>query len=487
MLKHRLSLMIAAGLVLGAPQARAIDDFFPTFGNDGYDVLRYALDLDVDARRHRLEGRAELRIRALERTTAFKLDLDGLKVSRVLVDGAPARFSQGAKKLRIQTPAPIQAGHLFTVAVVYAGEPAAIPDPTAEDPSATLGLGWVDYKKTSYVVSEPVGAATWYPVNDEPTDKASYRVTVTVDEPYEAVSNGVLRSVVDLGKRRRFVWEQAQPMASYLAILDVAAFRLSTRRTGDLLIRTYRSPMTTASDLRALDKTAAMIRYFEGLLGPYPFDGYGAVLIDDPDLYYALETQGISTFPSGGVDQATVAHELAHQWFGDSVTVAQWRDLWLAEGFATYLEFLWGNRADGAALDAAFEELYDDVVKNQIGPAVVSRPEDIFADNTYYRGALALQSLRLTVGDTAFYRTLKEFHRRYRGRNATSADFIAVAVQVSGDPAARRVLRGWLYDETVPELPGGKARLRVAGASGEKAVERASLNRFSGASVRRAK
>jgi aminopeptidase N len=207
-----------------------------------------------------------------------------------------------------------------------------------------------------------------------------------------------------------------------------------------------------------------MISYFEGLVGRYPFDSYGAVMVRDPNLYYALETQAMSTFQQDFVDEATVAHELAHQWFGDAVTVAEWRDLWLAEGFATYFELLWRYRADRSGLDAAFTSLHDYVVANHVGPAVVSRPQDLFADNTYYRGALTLHALRLHVGDRDFFRTLAAFYQAYRNRNATSADFIATAARQSDKGGVRQLLHAWLYEEAVPPLPGASvlvARKRV--------------------------
>ena len=210
--------------------------------------------------------------------------------------------------------------------------------------------------------------------------------------------------------------------------------------------------------------------YFEGLVGPYPFDAYGAVLVSDPTLYYALETQAMSTFQQDHVDEATVAHELAHQWFGDAVTVAQWRDLWLAEGFATYLELLWQYRGDRPGLDAAFADLYAYVAENEVGPAVVSRPQDLFADNTYYRGALTLHALRLHVGDRDFFRTLRAFYRTYRDRNATSADFIDVAARQSDRGGVRGLLHAWLYDQAVPPMPGAAAQARQAGAAAPPAL-----------------
>ena len=159
------------------------------------------------------------------------------------------------------------------------------------------------------------------------------------------------------------------------------------------------------------------------------------------------------------VSETTVAHELAHQWFGNSVTIAQWRDLWLAEGFATYFEFLWEYRGDRPGFNAALHQLYRDTRRDGVGPAVVDRPEDIFEPNTYDRGALTLHALRLRVGDQKFFRILRAFHARYRGKNATSADFVATAVRESGDAGVRRLLRAWLYEQPVPPLSGAEAAL----------------------------
>ncbi|HMR34073.1 MAG TPA: M1 family metallopeptidase [Geminicoccaceae bacterium] len=438
---------------LASAPARAIDPFFPEFGNNGYDVQDYDLSLAVDPAKNRLDGRAVLTIRALERLTAVALDLHGLDVKGVRTDGAVSSFTHSGGKLRVRLPSPLAKGATFVLAVAYGGNPEALEDPTA--PGADiLGVGWNDHAGATYVVSEPVGAGTWYPVNDVPTDKATYRVAATVPEPYTAVSNGALESITDLGAERRFVWKTRQPMASYLAILDVADYRLErswARRA--LPIRTYTTDKTPSGTIAALRKTPAMLAYFERFAGPYPFGSYGSVMVDDPELYYALETQGMSTFPSAyQIGESTVAHELAHQWFGDAVTVERWEDLWLAEGFATYFEFIWEFKSDRVGLDAAFRDLYDYALENELGPAVVSTPEDIFSDRTYYRGALTLQALRLRVGDDAFFRTLKAFFRNHRYGNATSADFVDTAVRQSGQPAVRGLLNAWLYEQPVPPL-----------------------------------
>jgi aminopeptidase N len=448
----------------GAPPAAAIDPFFPEYGNDGYDVGHYNIVLDVDNETGKVNGRAVITARATTRLTSFAFDLGRFNVRAVRVNGVSASFDHRRGKLHVRPSTPLPAHAGFEVAVAYDGVPRSLEDPTYPPPVPPEGqLGWQRFEDTSYVVSEPIGASTWFPVNDEPTDKASYRISVTVDEPYIAVANGVLRRVTDLGDRRRFVWEQRQPMASWLAIVDVDHFNVSLQRASNgVLIRNHTLDANTPDQLAALRKVPAMMRLFETYAGPYPFDGYGSVIIEDPALYYALETQGMSTFPVDFVNEAVVAHELAHQWFGNSVSVAQWRDLWLAEGFATYLEFLWEFRGNRPGLEAEMRDLHDFVVDERVGPAVVDSPFDMFTSRTYERGALALHSLRLTVGDRAFFDTLRTWQRRYKGGNATSADFIRTAVEVSGNASVRRLLRAWLYEEPVPPLPGTAATALVA-------------------------
>lgn len=461
----------AAVLLLGASygSAQAIDDFFPTFGNVGIDVRHYAVRLDVKGKGAFVDGRAVLSIQATQRLTEFSLDLSHLKVASVAIDGVKARFSQKPGKLVIRPARAIAKGDRFKAIILYSGAPRTIPDPTADDPSSIPGLGWSRWAESSYVVSEPVGAGTWYPVNDEPTDKASYRFTILADEPYTAVANGVPVSVADLGKRRRWVWEQRQPMASYLAITDIGEFKLERSQSASgVPVRNYITAGTPPAGVAALRKTATMIDFVEKLVGRYPFDGYGSVLVDDPDLGYALETQAMSTFQSSWVDELTVVHELAHQWFGDSVTVAEWRDLWLAEGFATYFEFLWDHRGDQVGFDAALNNLYAYVVSRGVGPAVVGTPQELFAANTYYRGALTLEALRRTVGDKAFWRTVRQWYQTYRNGNATSGDFIELAAGIGGKQV-RPLLHAWLYEQPVPPMPG------VANATAQAAAKAAAV------------
>ncbi|MFO1069279.1 MAG: M1 family metallopeptidase [Geminicoccaceae bacterium] len=457
--------LLLAALVLALPAAPALatDPFFPTYGNTGYDVRRYEIDLDVDVASGRVTGTTVIRARAVRDLDRLSFDFTGPRASSVKVDGVPALFNQGSAKLRIAPRVPVADGAGFVVTVDYAGWPASVDDPTASPKPPIPQLGWQRYRQSSYVLSEPVGAGSWFPVNDVPTDKAAYTVSVTVAEPFTAVSNGVLRSVTDLGSKRRFVWRQDQPMASYLALVDIDRYSLTFQRSASgIPIRTYTTATTPAAGLRNLRQVPAMMQLFEEKIGPYPFDAYGGVIVDDPAIDYALETQAMSSFPRTYLDEFVIAHELAHQWFGNAVTIRQWRDIWLNEGFATWLELYWYFRDDPAGFAAYMVRVRDFLVDEGVGPAVVSKPDQMWGLRTYYRGACTLEALRLAVGDATFWAILRAWYAENRNGNVTTEDFLALAVRLGGDRALRPMLRAWLYFWPVPDYPAGAAARAAA-------------------------
>ncbi len=450
--------VVSLALLLGASPALAIDPFFPTFGNNGINVMHYDIDLDVNPASGALTGRTKLFVRAQARLAQFTLDFHALNVSRVKINGASVSFSQANDKLTITPRRPISKGGIVVVDVDYDGVPQALPDPTA--PNDPIFLGWFKYNSATYVVSEPIGASTFFPVNDEPTDKATFTIGVTVPEGYTGVANGSFLGSHPEGNKRRFEWAMLRPMTSWLATVHVNEFNLNLSHAPDgTPIRVYYPDGVPPSHAEAYALAGEMLTYFETLVGRYPFASYGSVVVEDPILYYALETQAMSTFPAGAnpPPEDLVAHELMHQWFGNSASVAHWKDLWIAEGAATYFEILWLNRNDPAAFDTAMQDLYDYVADQQLGPAVVDSPEDLFSDRTYLRGAAALYALQLQVGKSTFFNILRHFVQDNRYGKVTSRDFINTAVRYSGDSSVRPLLRAWLYDEAVPALPGQPA------------------------------
>ena len=449
----RLAAFVVA-LSIAAGPALAIDPFFSEFGNDGIDVGHYTLELNVNPYNDHLEAWAALDVRAERPLKEFTLDLRGLDVSAVTVNGYKTAFSQAGGKLTITPRRRIEAHAPFRVYVAYAGYPEPIRNPTAPD-DPTLSLGWIAYREAIYVTGEPVGASSFFPVNEEPDDKATFTIAVTVPAPYAGIANGVLTSARDIGNERRFVWDMRQPMMPSRATVHINRFNARFARTpSGKPVSVFSTPATPRDNIEGYLLATRMIPYFESLVGPYPFEAYGSVVVDDPFLAYALPTQAMTTFPLGAADEAFVAHELAHQWFGDSVSIARWTDQWLSEGLATYMEVLWRHRDDPLGFDATMRGIYRYVAARRLAAAVIDSPKDLYSERVSLRGAAALYALRLKVGDPTFLMILRRFAFEFAGRSATSADFIRTAVSVSDNFYVAELLHAWLYEKAVPSIAG---------------------------------
>jgi aminopeptidase N len=272
----------------------------------------------------------------------------------------------------------------------------------------------------------------------------------------------VLTETTDNGETTTFVFEARDPMASYLATINIDEFDIETSQAENgIPIRNY-FPSGLAEDYRRpFAHQDEMLAYFSDIFGPYPFEVYGALVIDK-EFGAALETQTLSIFSIAMLDSSgrspgeeVVAHELAHQWFGDSVSVGDWSDIWLNESFATYAQVLWLEHTRGRqALDERIRDMYRVVISNRDSMSPPGEPtaDGLFNLGVYYWGALCLHALRLEVGDEAFFQILKTYHERYKGGNARTADFIAVAEEVSGKELSA-FFDNWLYSEDVAPIP----------------------------------
>ncbi|HAJ34332.1 MAG TPA: hypothetical protein DCL15_01385 [Chloroflexi bacterium] len=450
-----LALLLAACRPIPAPAVAMVgapgvgDPIFPLLGNGGYDVQHYTLDLTVDVARNLLKGTATLRATATQPLAAFNLDLLGLEVSTISVDGAPAHFTRSGQELTITPGAPLATGAIFTTTVAYAGEPTPLADPDL----AFIDQGWNHQDGAIYVVSEPGGAMTWYPVNNHPTDKATYTLRVTVDKPNVVAANGVLTEEIDLGEQRTYVWEMAQPMASYLTTLVIGDFvRVEEPGPDGVLIRHYFPPDEVETLTRIFANTDEMVAFYSDLIAPYPFAEYGVVMLPFP-LGFALETQTLSVFGPEMAMEGVNAHELAHQWFGDTVTLAAWDQTWLNEGFATYLQRMWlEDKLGRGFMDGGMRQYYAGLKGFKVAaPGRVTEAE-LFSEAVYERGAWVLHALRLEIGDALFREFLRTYYARYKNDVVTTADFIATANEVSGQDLTE-FLNAWLYDAEMPPIP----------------------------------
>lgn len=430
------------------------DPYFPQAGNGGYDALHYALDLTVDVDANTVEAAAAIDLLPLEELRTFNLDFHGFTIGEVAIDGVAVDWDRTDGELTVVPLAPIPAGEPVTVTVTYTGEPGGV-----EAVGIPMLTGWNQSNGVIFVASEPLGASGWYPVNDHPSDKATYTIRVTVPDPYVVAANGVLTDTIDADGQTTYIWDSEHPIASYLVTVNIDDFvRQEAGAVNGVPIRNYFPPAIAEEAAEDFAGTGEMLAFFSDLFGPYPFEAYG-VVVADVSLGFALETQTLSLFARNwvtdfpGIEEA-VAHELAHQWFGNSVTPATWQDIWLNEGFATYASWLWAEHQRGEAIvDSVARQVYAVLQQRDYATLVGDpQPEDLFSYSVYYRGALTLHALRQAVGDDAFFEILRTYYDRYAYGNASIDDFIAVAEEVS-DQSLDEFFDGWLYAASLPDIP----------------------------------
>lgn len=436
------------------PGAEGIGDpYFEGLGNGGYEVAHYDLALDVNVASDHVSGVATITAVSLQDLSSFNLELAGMTVQSVSVNGEPALFDRDEQELTIFPSLPLRAGDIFEVVVEYRGNPGEGINAYGMDYSE----GWLNYGDGIMVAGEPIGASTWFPVNEHPLDKATYSYAITVSDTFDVAANGVLQRIEDNGDSSTHYWNMDQPIAPYLTTIGIARFDVeeSTSPSG-VAIRNYFGE-GVSEDIRAdFDKQGEMIAYFETVFGPYPFDAYG-VLVHDQDLYFALETATMVVFGKSFTDEYVVSHELAHMWFGDSVGLTAWQDIWLNEGFASYASVLWDEHEYGRdvmdeQLSYVYQQLaeFDDFIPDL--PVADPGADDLFNQLVYERGKLTLHALRLEIGDDAFFDTLRAYAERYAHSNASTADFIAIAEEMAGRQLDA-FFDAWLYETDLPDIP----------------------------------
>ena len=424
------------------------DSLYPGLGNPGYDVLHYEIELDITPLTNFILAVTLITAQATENLETFNLDLSGLEVHSVTVDGAPAAFTRFDQELTVYPVNPLTAGSQFEAEIRYSGSPEPITDPGVP----ISKLGWLHRDGVIYTLNEPSGSMTWFPSNNHPTDKATYEIRIIVPENVTAASNGILADKTTIDSKTTYTWRMDNPMATYLAAVYVGEFdRIDHGQLyeGGPLIRNYVPRDASPEITQALSIIPEVIKFLEKRLGPYPFDAYGSIVMPFP-LGFALENQ---TLPMHGLDTITpdiIAHEVAHQWLGNSVTPDDWSDIWLNEGFATYLHLMFEAEHLNLNLDDIMNQIHIQLFEAGTGP-----PKDIELQNlfdpgiVFYRGAATLHALRLHTGDETFFKILRTHYDRSVGATTNTDEFLGIVNELAG-PEAVNLIESWLFDEITP-------------------------------------
>ncbi|MFC9282583.1 M1 family metallopeptidase [Streptomyces collinus] len=445
------SFVIAAAPAPTAGAPGAGDPYFPRLGNGGFDARHYALDIAYAPDSGRLDGRVTLTARATQNLSSFDLDLQQLQITAVEVNGRHAKFTRDGDEVTVTPRGTLAKGRDFTVTVTYGG----VPEPLSGPIVFGSKYGWMKTADGVFVACEPNAASTWFPSSDHPSDKATYDIRIKAPRGLTGVSNGRLVSTYDRGDSTYTHWRESRPMATYLATATIGKFDVRTGRTpGGTPIYVAIDPvLKNSNSVDVYAVTAAATDYWSQVFGPYPFEETGAIVDDMPEAGFSLEVQSKPAY-SAVRNETTIVHELAHQWFGDSVSVARWKDVWLNEGFATYAQWLWAEHQGTRSAHDSFRAAYDArPADSSFWQVEVADPQrdTMFASAVYQRGAMTLQALREKIGDKAFFRLLPAWTRLHRYGNADTADFVRLAERVSG----RKLdgfFRTWLFTTGKPTL-----------------------------------
>ena len=431
-------------------KAPVIDPYLPNNGNFGYRVSRYELDLEYKVASNRLSGTATVIATTLASLQTFTLDLhDPMNATKVTVNRQrPAHFASSGGKLRIRLSNPLPAGSAMSITIRYAGAPRLIRTLWGE-------VGFEELTNGVLVAGQPNGSPSWFPCDDHPSSKASYRTTISTDSPYYALAAGELLARRVRAGQTVWTYEQPEPTSTYLATLQIGMYAAHRLPKAPVAMQAVLPDRLWPNFEHDFARQKAMMKLFIKLFGPYPFAGGYTVVVTEDELEIPMEAQGVSIFGANHCDgtrasERLIAHELAHQWFGNSVTVRRWRDIWLHEGFACYAEWLWSEDSGGPSADDLARQHHrrlaaqpQELLLSDPGPA------NMFDDRVYKRGALTLHALRGIVGDDNFFALLRYCTTRHRHGTVVTDDFTGLAANYA-EVSLRPLWDAWLYSTQVP-------------------------------------
>jgi aminopeptidase N len=427
------------------------DSVYPAVGDPRVDALLYDLDLSWDPDDRRLEASAIVTFRAARTAPRFQLDLGpGLTVGRLALDGEAVPFARRGKNLVVK--APIEADERYELTMDYVGTPEPAPAPTTRRDFSTTGFTVTDTGEV-WTMQEPFGAYTWYPVNDQPSDKALYDVTVRAPAPWTGISNGHLTELTTDDGTTTTSWQLTEPASSYLVTLAIGDYAHSSNTSAGGLRVDYWTPRGMVLGVDQVQTAAESIDWIESKLGPYPFDSLGLVVTASMS---AMETQTMVTLGNNEyvLSPQVIAHELVHQWYGDQVSPADWRDVWLNEGMTMLMQWIYEDEHDIRPLRGTIHDarLADQGLRDDYGPPGAYDPQQFGGSNIYYTPGLMWNELRLELGDDEFFRIARSWLGQHDNTSATREQIFKHWESETGRELSDFFAR-WITGRTTP-APG---------------------------------
>jgi aminopeptidase N len=490
----------------GAPTS--LDPYFPGHGAGGFLVNHYALDLRYVPATNQLLGTATIRIAPFAALSGLGLDLTGPIVDSARVNGVAVAYTQDPAlgAVHLVPPAVLPAGRLVTVELRYHAQPGTVNVKGIGDvgwrPTAANGSG-VDTPTGAGVVALPIGAPCWFPCADHPSIKAAYEISVTVPGDLRVLANGrlVSKSPATLTEgpgstgagsaggtsagagtgtsagtgvgATRWTYRHDGPMAGYLATVQIGDFTVVTASgPKNIQIRNAYPQRIAAQAEYDLARQSQMITTFSELFGDYPFDVFGTAVVDGLSVSPSFGAQTLALLDPSLIDgkrthEGLVARALATQWFGASVSVADWRQSWLNEGFPTYAQWLWSEKSGGVSADepagqamSRLRQLPQDIFLADPGAARITD------ERLGLRGACYLHTLRLIMGDQVFFQLLRVWCGRNQSGSAATDDLTQLIPQIYTAADLSSLSSAWLYAVALPELPPPSSSIAAPATGG---------------------
>ncbi|KQY57151.1 hypothetical protein ASD66_15380 [Nocardioides sp. Root151] len=433
-----------------AAESRTVEDsLYPNVGDPIVDSLHYGLDLTWDPEGKKLTGKAEVAFRATATQQEFQLDFgEGLEVTAATLDGTDVDVSHPGKDLVVK--APVTKGQKYLLVVEYDGTPVPADAPTTRSDFSTTGFTITDDGDV-WTMQEPYGAYTWYPVNDQPADKAFYDFTITTPAPRMGIANGTLTSQKEVDGNTVSTWHLDSAASSYLVTLAIGEYQKTEDESASGVPLTYWTEVGDDRALKAMRYTREAVDFLEKKLGPFPFTSLGSVVVDSES---AMETQQMITYGNSDytLSPEVVVHEIAHQWYGDITSPSDWKDVWINEGMAMYIQGVFEAEQTGRTIDEVMDDwaTYETQYRATAGPPGNYDPRTFGESNIYYGPALMWDELRKKVGDDRFWAMVRKWPTVHEQGNPTREQYLDWVEQETGEELTD-FFDAWLMGTKTPK------------------------------------